>query len=155
MIIRPATPADLPAIISLERASPTAAHWSDAEYSLLFDAGAAARIVLVALAPETAAFIVARTAGPEWEIENVVVAPGLRGRGIGLALVHAVLDRAKIAPAEAVNLEVRASNAAARALYRRAGFGENGARPGYYSDPDEAAVLYRFTLFFAEPVKRN
>ncbi|MGH9524294.1 MAG: ribosomal protein S18-alanine N-acetyltransferase [Terriglobales bacterium] len=142
--MRPATPADLPAMIALERASLTAAHWSDAEYALLFDAGATSRIALVAAAPEHAGFIVARCAGPDWEIENVVVAPEFRGRGIGLALVTAVIDRANSARAEAVHLEVRASNSAARALYRRAGFIEIGARPHYYDHPDEDAVLYRF-----------
>ena len=38
-------------------------------------------------------------------------------------------------------LEVRESNLPARTLYESLGFVQNGYRPRYYSDPDEAAVL--------------
>jgi ribosomal-protein-alanine N-acetyltransferase len=38
-------------------------------------------------------------------------------------------------------LEVRRSNDAAIALYRSAGFSENGVRRGYYSDNGEDAAL--------------
>jgi ribosomal protein S18 acetylase RimI-like enzyme len=40
-----------------------------------------------------------------------------------------------------VMLEVRASNHAARGFYACAGFVETGRRPGYYSDPEEDAIL--------------
>jgi [ribosomal protein S18]-alanine N-acetyltransferase len=142
MNIRPALPDDLPAILALERSSPTAAHWSDAEYRLVFDPGATPRTLLVAVAPAVAGYIVVRTAGPEWEVENVVVSADLRGRGIGLALVNAVIEKARTAGAESLALEVRASNAAARALYTRAGFLQVGTRPRYYLQPEEDAVLY-------------
>ena len=38
-------------------------------------------------------------------------------------------------------LEVRESNAAARALYARSGFAEEGARPRYYADGETALLL--------------
>jgi ribosomal-protein-alanine N-acetyltransferase len=41
-----------------------------------------------------------------------------------------------------VFLEVRESNAAARALYEKCGFQISGRRKSYYSDPAEDAVLY-------------
>jgi ribosomal protein S18 acetylase RimI-like enzyme len=41
-------------------------------------------------------------------------------------------------------LEVRASNAAARALYASAGFVAVGRRARYYRDPDEDAVVMRW-----------
>ncbi len=43
--------------------------------------------------------------------------------------------------AEAMQLEVRASNGAAIGLYQRLGFVEQGRRKGYYSAPAEDAVL--------------
>ena len=48
----------------------------------------------------------------------------------------------------AVALEVRSSNAAARALYQSLGFSETGARPNYYATPDgrEDAILMTLTL---------
>ena len=42
----------------------------------------------------------------------------------------------------ALLLEVRESNAAARALYTKHGLREVGRRRGYYRDPAEEAVLY-------------
>ncbi|HEY5164060.1 MAG TPA: ribosomal protein S18-alanine N-acetyltransferase [Terriglobales bacterium] len=146
LIIRPATPADVPAILALERASETAAHWGQAEYAHVFDAGAAPRVLLVAEELTIAGFIVVRTLGPEWEIENVAVLPGARGHGIGSQLVAAVLTQAGHRHAESIGLEVRASNAAARALYLHCGFAETGQRRGYYANPAEDAVLYRFDL---------
>ena len=143
MSIRPATPDDIPAILSLERACSTAAHWKELEYSLVFDPGATPRMLLVAEDEGVRGFIMVRTLGPEWEIENVAVAPESRGRGIGSALVSAVLERARLQLVDSIFLEVRASNAAARALYSRAGFEEAGQRPDYYSNPEEDAVLYR------------
>ena len=43
--------------------------------------------------------------------------------------------------ATAVTLEVRASNEAAQALYRRFGFLPVGTRKGYYRHPDEDALV--------------
>jgi [ribosomal protein S18]-alanine N-acetyltransferase len=45
-----------------------------------------------------------------------------------------------------MDLEVRASNAAAIRLYRGAGFLETGNRRAYYRDPEEDAVLMSVTL---------
>jgi ribosomal-protein-alanine N-acetyltransferase len=47
---------------------------------------------------------------------------------------------------DAVFLEVRESNAAARRLYENLGFHENGRRKAYYAEPSEDAVLYSKTL---------
>jgi len=142
-MIRPATPDDIPALIALERTCPAAAHWSEAEYRLVFDAGATPRALLVAEESALVGFIMVRTLGPEWEIENVAVVLEARGRGFGAALVAAVVEQAKLRRADSVFLEVRASNAAARRLYGRAGFVEVGHRPAYYSKPTEDAILYR------------
>ena len=142
-MIRSTTPADVPAVLALERACPTAAHWNESEYKLIFDPGATPRLLLVAEDKTVVGFIVARALAPEWEIENVAVAPEWRGRGIGSLLVMAVLRQAKSRSVASIFLEVRASNGAARALYTRCGFTQIGCRRGYYSNPDEDAVLYR------------
>ena len=146
MNVRPAIPADVAALVALARACPTAAHWGDAEYARIFQAGAVPRIVLVAEESAVAGFIVARTVGPEWELENIVVSPELQKRGIGLQLISSLRAQASARQAEAIVLEVRASNQPAQSLYRRAGFAENGRRPAYYANPTEDAVLYRLDL---------
>jgi ribosomal-protein-alanine acetyltransferase len=86
-------------------------------------------------------FIVAQCLGPEWEIENVAVVAPARRCGVGRRLVDEVIRMARRQGAEAVYLEVRESNAAARGLYGRVGFEETGRRRRYYSDPEEDAVV--------------
>ena len=143
MNIRPATPSDVPAILSVERTSDKAAHWGENEYKHVFAAGSVPRIVLVAEDPQVCGFVVVRTLGPEWEIENIAVAAEARRRGIAAALLDAVAIQAQHRGAQALMLEVRASNAAARALYERAAFTEVGRRKGYYANPTDDAVHYR------------
>lgn len=151
MNIRSATAADIPAMMALERHAATAAHWTEADYLRLF-AGAAGRITLVLEEEEAQGFIVARSAGREWEIENMAVAGPARRRSLGTRLLAELLDRARAAGARHVFLEVRESNRAARALYEKWAFVESGRRKCYYHQPDEDAILYRFT-FSSTPQK--
>jgi ribosomal-protein-alanine N-acetyltransferase len=88
-----------------------------------------------------AGFLLAWRLGGDLEILTVAVDPSQRWAGIGTALVGTATAEARALGCERVLLEVRASNAAALALYRRAGFIEDGLRRGYYSDPTEDAVL--------------
>jgi ribosomal-protein-alanine N-acetyltransferase len=93
-------------------------------------------------------FLVARSAHPsEWEIENVVVAEPARRHGLGAALVEAFLGRVRAEKQTesgvwGIYLEVRESNLAARRLYEKCGFVIDRRREGYYSHPDESAILY-------------
>jgi ribosomal-protein-alanine N-acetyltransferase len=77
----------------------------------------------------------------EIHINNVAIRPGLRGRGLGTALVHAVLARAQALGATRATLEVRASNVGALRLYKRLGFCESGTRRSYYTNPVEDALI--------------
>lgn len=80
----------------------------------------------------------------ELHINNLAVLPAWRRRGVGRALLEAVLDEARRLGAMRATLEVRASNQAARALYERAGFRPAGLRRGYYTNPvEDALILWR------------
>lgn len=79
----------------------------------------------------------------EAHVMNVGVAPDARRRGLGVAVLVALLDDVATAGIDAVTLEVRRSNTAGRALYRRVGFEEAGIRPGYYPDGEDAVILWR------------
>ena len=146
MLIRSARPQDIAAIRILEQPAATAAHWHVREYDALFAPEAPRRVALVAQDDDhqICGFIVARCGLDEWEIENVVVAPEYRRRGIGRRLVQMVVRLAG-ATAAAVLLEVRESNLAARQLYEKLGFVEVGRRTGYYHDPPEDGLLFRFS----------
>jgi ribosomal-protein-alanine N-acetyltransferase len=141
--VRPATPADLPVLQALERAAPTAAHWNEADYQQLF---AAERVTIVIEEDHVQGFIVARNLGPEWEIENIVIASTTQRRGLGTRLVQELLEHAQSQGVQAVFLEVRESNRAARALYSKSGFVESGRRRCYYRNPDEDALVYKKLL---------
>ncbi len=77
----------------------------------------------------------------EGQITNIAVHPDYRRAGLGTAIVRALLRHAKDCHLESVSLEVRASNAAAIALYRTAGFAEVGRRKGFYQKPVEDALV--------------
>lgn len=78
-------------------------------------------------------FILMRTVLDETEILTLAVAPAARNQGLGARLVRDGLDAAARNGAARAFLEVAEDNAAARALYARAGFVEVGRRPGYYA----------------------
>lgn len=142
--IRPATVADLPAMMALEKRAATAAHWSAEQYQDLLHSTESVRVALVlTVENEVQAFMIARVVHEEWEIENIAVAAPARRRGFGTRLLGELLDMARAKSASAVFLEVRESNQAARALYEKWAFLESGRRRRYYSDPVEDAILYR------------
>ena len=58
----------------------------------------------------------------EMRLDGLTVAPERRGRGIGSALIGAVLERAAVQGYRAVRLDVEEGNARAQALYARHGF---------------------------------
>jgi [ribosomal protein S18]-alanine N-acetyltransferase len=76
-------------------------------------------------------------------VVRLVVDAGQRRQGIGAALLAGLVGWTGRAGAPRITLEVRAGNAAARALYSRAGFVECGRRPGYYPDGEAAVVCTR------------
>jgi GNAT superfamily N-acetyltransferase len=55
-------------------------------------------------------------------LEELYVTPAFRSRGVGAALVNAVIDQARRSQAVAVELEVDAGHNRAESLYRRSGF---------------------------------
>ena len=148
-------------MILLERSSPTAAHWTDQQYEEVFRAAGPARLVLVAesytdegpgagMGKQSAhgllGFVAAREVASEWELENIVVAHGVRQKGIGGRLLNSLLNHARQRKGVAVFLEVRESNRTALKLYEKAGFSTMGRRKSYYSEPSEDAISYRLSL---------
>jgi ribosomal-protein-alanine N-acetyltransferase len=148
-------------MLDLERQNPTAAHWSEQQYKEIFRTsdGGPRRLAFVIdeeagkdaferepVSSRLLGFLIASHVTAEWELENIVVAPASRRKGLATRLLTALLTRARETNSGSVFLEVRESNQAARALYIRLGFEESGRRKLYYANPQEDAVLYRLTL---------
>lgn len=87
-----------------------------------------------------------RVLGEECELLDLAVRPGQRRRGCAGFLLRNFLSHASQAGAREIYLEVRESNVAAIALYKKFGFTQSGRRPGYYRNPGEAALLMRLEL---------
>lgn len=66
------------------------------------------------------------------ELEAILVADDARRQGIARRLLAQVISAARERQLERLLLEVRTSNRAAIALYRAAGFEQDGNRKGYY-----------------------
>jgi ribosomal-protein-alanine N-acetyltransferase len=145
MHIRRATPADIPAMMALEKRAATAAHWSVEQYETAVANQAPSRVVLV-IEEEAGiqGFIVGKALDEEWEVENIAVAGSARRRGLGTRLLGEFLDSARGRGAQAIFLEVRESNLAARRLHEKWAFVESGRRKRYYREPEEDAIVYRF-----------
>jgi RimJ/RimL family protein N-acetyltransferase len=145
--VRPATIDDLDGLIDLLWSVAAEGRWIGIEVP--FDRAARRTRLADALARDDATILVAEAAPPDREAEVVgnvaiVIAPygvadlsmlldrAWRGRGLGTALLDAGLAWAHSSGAHKVALEVWPHNEAALALYRRAGFVEEGRRRRHY-----------------------
>jgi ribosomal-protein-alanine N-acetyltransferase len=75
------------------------------------------------------------------ELANIAVEAGFRGQRIGSMLLDHALEVAASRGVESVYLEVRVSNATARAMYQSRGFEQIGVRRNYYDRPREDACV--------------
>lgn len=91
---------------------------------------------------EPAAFARWSLAPPAGEAEllRIAVEPSQRGQGLARALLDACEAGLAAEGIQDLHLEVRVSNAAARALYRGADWRETGLRGRYYRDGEDAAL---------------
>jgi ribosomal-protein-alanine N-acetyltransferase len=144
-LIRRASPADLEALLAIERTSAEAPHWSHSQWlaALSPDEGTASlRASFVAERHRAIiGFAVSSHAGEVAELESVVVSESARREGVGKALCREVMDWSRKSGATDLELEVRASSDGALALYRSLGFVEQARRRDYYRNPTEDAVL--------------
>ncbi len=77
----------------------------------------------------------------EFRLMTLAVEPSERRRGLGRTLLRHAMDLGRSQGATRGLLEVRASNAAALALYGQEGFRQSAVRVRYYVNPVEDAVL--------------
>jgi ribosomal-protein-alanine N-acetyltransferase len=135
---------DLPEVLSIAD-DPQGIAWTkgifEKELVTHFSHNLICRAVLQTGEKAMAGFISFWVVAGEVHLHNVAVRVDLRRRGIGSRLMDEMFRTARAHGAARVTLELRESNQAAGALYRRFGFLETGRRPGYYQDRGEAAMI--------------
>src|SRR5215208_6442128 len=77
----------------------------------------------------------------EAHVTTIGVDPTHRSHGFGELLLLCIFDEAIARRANWLTLEVRVTNVAAQALYRKYGFTAHGTRKRYYSDNNEDALI--------------
>jgi len=109
--------------------------WTLSQYSSAVVGRGGQRVLVACERGEVVACAVLAVAATQGSIYRIVVGNGQRRCGLGLALLRAALAVMREAAAATCQLEVRESNAPARALYEQAGFSLDGRRKGYYTQP--------------------
>ena len=140
MQIVPMEPEHVAQIAAMEREY-FSAPWDEA--SLRSELENPLALWLVALDGDTVAgYVGSQSVLGESDMMNLAVRPDYRRQGVGRALVERLLwELAE--ENHCLTLEVRASNAAAIALYEGLGFRQVGRRPKYYLNPPEDALILR------------
>lgn len=143
--LRPVTETDLPRILEIERqAYPFP--WTEDAFSnelikpfshvmALIDEAAGAKLV---------GYIVYWLLFDEAHVLNVTVDPQERRKGLGHRLMKRVMTDALRKDMKRIFLEVRTSNAAAIALYKKLGFFEDHVKKGFYEDGEDAIFMVRY-----------
>jgi ribosomal-protein-alanine N-acetyltransferase len=138
--VEPMTVGDLPGVLAIERMSFTTS-WSEANFRHEIEDNPLAWNLVGRAQGVVVAFACAHLVVDELMINDLAVDSSVRRRGIGSVLLRHLLEGARVRGCRRATLEVRPSNAPARALYEAFGFEIVGRRRGYYADTGEDALL--------------
>lgn len=140
LVIREADAGDIDAIAELEKIC-FATPWSRDSIRQELVENDLAFYVVAELDGEVVGYMGMWHIVDEGHVTNVVVHPDHRGKHVASAIVAVVLAYSEAGGIRRFTLEVRSSNEAAKALYRKFDFKEEGLRRGYYKDNGEDAVI--------------
>jgi ribosomal-protein-alanine N-acetyltransferase len=145
--IRRMKEADLPAVHMIEAQS-FSNPWSDNTFrGEIQNTGVSFPLVVVRRpGNEVVGYIIYWHIRGDVQVNNIAVRPDCRGLGLGEAMMRFAIAKVRSAGAEFMTLEVRPSNTAAVALYRKLGFEVLGSRRNYYTKPDENAYVMGIVL---------
>lgn len=143
LAIRPARRDDVDDIAAIEKRA-FSDPWSAASFRALFGNPLVHFVVAEdAISGRVLGYVVAWFVVDEAEIANLAVADDARRSGVGAMLLDHAIASASGRQCQVLFLEVRESNAAARALYASRGFEVAGRRSKYYRKPVEDALVLR------------
>jgi ribosomal-protein-alanine N-acetyltransferase len=138
---------DLPAVRTIEALS-FSNPWSDNTFRGEIQNTSVSVPLVVVRKPgeEVVGYIIFWQIRDDVQVNNIAVHPDSRGLGLGEALMRFAIAKVRAAGATFMTLEVRQSNAAATALYKKLGFEVLGVRKNYYTKPDEDAYFMGLVL---------
>ncbi|ESR26159.1 GNAT family N-acetyltransferase/peptidase C39 family protein [Lutibaculum baratangense] len=138
--LRPATPADLEALLALENEVFETDRISRRSFRRLLESPTASFVLAETDDGGLAgyALVLTRASTALARLYSLAVSPRLRGQGLARLLLDAAEDEAYERGAIALRLEVRADNARAIGLYRQRGYRQFGAYDDYYEDQTDA-----------------
>jgi ribosomal protein S18 acetylase RimI-like enzyme len=140
--LRPASPADLGALVAIETAAFAADVISRRSLRRFLNARSAAIIVAEQHgAPVGYALVLFRPNSAAGRLYSIAVAPNARGRGVGPALLAAAEGTALDRGCVWMRLEVRPDNTPAIVRYQKAGYRQFGRRSAYYEDRSDALLF--------------
>ena len=142
--MRPASPADIPALAELEREAFSDPWTAEQLQEALGWTGAIAYVSEDERG--VTGYVLGRVVVDQAEVLSIATTVRCRRQGVGQALLDAALARMVERGAVTVWLEVRTSNDAARLMYEQVGFVAAGLRRGYYRQPPEDALVLRRDL---------
>lgn len=141
VIIRKMTVEDVPAVSAIDRMSFTLP-WPESAFRYEVNDNHLAQCFVAETGDgQIVAAVVSWVIIDELHIATVATHPDFRRQGIGAQIFQDSLRNGFAAGARLAFLEVRESNEAAQAMYRRFGFEATGRRPKYYKDNGEDAIL--------------
>ena len=137
-------PKDLEQIMEIENSS-FAAPWTKQSYEELAPLDTIS-FWEAKIGDEVAGYMLFQHIGGEMELHTFAVAPNFRRVGIARKLLRHMISEARVLEVRRIFLQVRPSNAPARALYDSLGFKSIGVRRKYYRDDGEDALVMKLDL---------
>ncbi len=145
ILIRDLRPEDVPAVLTIEKASFTTP-WSEILFmNEIFKPRSIPKAAMIG--EKLVGYICSNYLLDEAHILNVTVHPDHRQQGIASQLVHYMIDLLNKEGCLTIFLEVRISNEAALRMYEKAGFIKIATRKAYYTLPVEDAIIMALYLY--------
>ena len=137
---RPASSADIPALLAIQKRRPNLPQWTEAHFAEELRSPRA-KVFVLEEGPALAGYAGLVVIPPEAQVSVIAVSPDHERKGLGRELLAGLIAHAKENDCATVTLEVSSGNAAALALYRRAGFTVVGRRAKFYNDGSDAVLM--------------
>ena len=144
---------DIDTVMAIAASLPYAPQWARAAYEIALDPETLPQrtAFVVELEGKVIGYTIASLVASQADLETIAVSPHFQRSKAGSTLFDCLVRELEAQGISEIVLEVRESNATARAFYLSHSFVAEAKRKCYYADTGEDAVLMRALL----PLKQN